>query len=107
MMGGGNSKMRVLMIDPVGTHSPAQYTHGLCSGLSKLDGYQVTLFTNYYYYPFLNRTIYPVQNIFYRRSENRKRSLYRNIVRGIEYIIAYIRILFLLKDNPFDVIHIQ
>lgn len=44
---------------------------------------------------------------FYKFSKNMRKGKKRNIVRGIEYIIAYLRIFHLIKKEKFKVIHVQ
>ncbi len=97
--------MRVLVIDPWGVKASANYLNGLLMGLSEYA--DVSLITNYHYkevdyvHPYVKR-------FFFKKSEIMKRSIFRNLVRGLEYVIGYYRILrFLKSNNTFDVIHIN
>lgn len=95
---------KILMIDPWGTETLGPYTQGICGGLE--DKVDLTLVTNFYYEK-LPEAKYNKLYLFFRYSEKMKNTRLRKFVRGIEYIAAYFKILFLVKNNNFDYIHIQ
>lgn len=97
-------KMKILIIDPWGVKSTSHYTNGLCYGVSKYN--DLTLATNYYY-KCTTDSEYMIRNIFFRRSEVMKPGKIRSIVRGLEYIRAYIYLMGLAKKEQFDIIEIE
>ncbi len=78
--------------------------NGLISGLS--ENVNLTLITNKYYelVPGIN---YKVIKLFFKKSENMDSGLKRKVIRGLEYINAYRRIIRYLKKRHFHVIHIN
>lgn len=97
-------KKDVLLIDPWGVHGSERYLNGLISGLS--ENVNLTLITNKYYelVPGIN---YKVIKLFFKKSENMDSGLKRKVIRGLEYINAYRRIIRYLKKRHFHVIHIN
>ncbi len=97
-------KKDVLLIDPWGVHGSERYLNGLISGLSK--NVNLTLITNKYYelVPGIN---YKVIKLFFEKSENMDSGLKRKVIRGLEYVNAYRRIIRYLKKRHFHVIHIN
>lgn len=93
-----------MIIDPWATGNVSLYLNGLSSGIS--SQVDLTLFTNCDYKNSSNKN-YKVNPIFFKMSQKMKDSKLRKIIRGIEYIQAYINIFRELKNNKYDVIHIQ
>ncbi len=96
--------MKIMMIDPWGTGNHAYYLTGLCKYISKYV--ELTLVTNCYFHN-KNYTDYTIIPIFFKKSENMKQSKLRKVIRGIEYIWAYGRVIKELKKNRYDIVHIQ
>lgn len=98
--------MRVLLIDPWAINSTAEYTNGLAYGLSKKV--DLTLITNYYFQK-TTKQEYKVYRYFFKKSEKIPHNRARSIIRGMEYIYAYIKVKNLLKKEKkfFDIIHIN
>ncbi len=82
--------MKVLVIDPWCNDYDglAGYTIGLCEGLA--DNVELTLCSGYYESHKTDR--YNIHPIFFRFSDKMKNSVFRKIVRGIEYICSYVKI---------------
>ena len=96
--------MNILVIDPWGINNTREYLYGLVSGLSRHEN--VTLMSNYYYsHP--NNEKYKFIKTFFKISEDMKDSIFRKVIRGIEYIIGYIKILIFLRKNDIDIVHIN
>lgn len=98
--------MRVLIIDPwlEDGKNLYFYTTGLAGGLSKKCTVTVigsTKLTK------PDQADYKVKKLFFPFSNYMKVGALRRIVRGIEYILAYLRILIYAMFNNFDVIHIE
>jgi glycosyltransferase involved in cell wall biosynthesis len=93
-----------MIIDPWATGNVSLYLNGLSSGIS--NQVDLTLFTNCDYKNSSNKN-YKVNPIFFKMSQNMKDSKLRKIIRGIEYIQAYNNIFRELKNNKYDVVHIQ
>lgn len=96
--------MKVMMIDPWGVNNLSMYTNGICQGINK--HVELTLVTNFYFKRTTNED-YSLKPLFFKVSEKMKRGKARNIVRGIEYIKSYIKVINELKKESYDVIHIQ
>lgn len=95
--------MKVLIIDPWCNDQYEVYSIGLCEGLSSFV--DLTICTNYFETRKSER--YTIRPTFFRYSEKMQRGFLRNVVRGIEYIIAYIGIIKLVKKERFDIVHVQ
>jgi glycosyltransferase involved in cell wall biosynthesis len=96
--------MKVMMVDPWGTYNMYLYTSGLCSSIA---GYvDLTLWTNYYF-PQEKKSNYPVKRVFFKRSEKMKPGYLRNIVRIVEYYIAFFALFRELRVNSYDLVHFQ
>lgn len=96
--------MKILMIDPWGVNGLEKYTQGLCSVLEKQEEVaHIILITNYYS-PVKTKM---VKTWFFRYSQKMKRGKARKIIRGLEYLLAYIRIYSFVRKNGPDIIHIQ
>lgn len=96
--------MRVLVIDPWGVNSIAHYLNGFCEGISKYA--DIELITNYHYKKDVKRD-FPVYRWFFRVSEKMKVSRKRRLIRGVEYVLTYLRIMWHLCRHRYDVIHIE
>ena len=94
--------MKVLVIDPWCSDKYAVYTKGLCDGLSKVV--DLTLCSSFY---ITESSQYKIMPYFFVWSDKMKRGKIRAIVRGVEYFIAYCRIIRLIKKENYDVIHIE
>jgi glycosyltransferase involved in cell wall biosynthesis len=95
--------MKVLLINPWGVNNDQYYMAGFIAGMNKLTS--ISIASNYYYLGTKpNGKIYPV---FFKYSEKMPNSVSRKIIRGIEYIIAWMKILKIIKREKYDVIHIH
>lgn len=104
-MSKNDEKIKVVLIDPWGIANTSEYLNGLIFGLSKFVDLKV--FTNAY---FMKKTDSKadIHRVFFKRSEQMKPSKYRKILRGFEYILGYLKILFYLRQmESADVIHIN
>ncbi len=99
------SKLRVLIIDPWGINATGKYLNGLIYGIS---GECKTMLAANYYFKLTVPSHIAVKRIFFRRSEMMSNGIMRKIIRGIEYIYGYKRLIKYLKTHEkFDVIHIN
>lgn len=89
---------KVLLIDP----SYGDYVQGYFKGCSsQID---TTIITKYWLEDESNKSII---KWFYKFTDKMKHGILRKVFRGFEYIYTYIRILFFLKKNYFDIVHIH
>lgn len=96
--------MKVLIIDPWCSDTGEVYTIGLCDGLSKIV--DTTLISSFYETRKDNK--YKIFPVFFRYSDRmNKRNKLRLVIRGLEYIVDYCKILHYVKQESFDVIHIE
>lgn len=96
--------MRVLIIDPWCSDDYEVYTIGLCDGLSKVV--DTTLISAFH--ESRKNTAYRILPVFFKRSDQmKKRGTIRAIVRGLEYIMGYFKVLRHVKKEKYDVIHIE
>lgn len=88
---------KVLIIDS----DLIEYTNGYAKELSKF--YDVTVATAF------NKTSKDISlfSCFFFFSNKMKRSLFYYIIRTLEYIIAYMRIVLFVKNRKIEIIHIQ
>ncbi len=94
--------MKVLLVNPWAVNNDEFYTSGLTYALSqRVD---LDLATNWYYKG--EKPSGHLFRIFFKKSEYRKGKL-RKVVRGLEYLNAYSRILEMAKNGEYDYIHIQ
>lgn len=93
-----------MMIDPWGINNLLLYTNGLCSAIAKHE--ELVLVTNRYF-KVTTDVKYDVIPTFFRFSENMSTGKVRKAIRGIEYICSYIKIINELKNNHYDIVHIQ
>jgi glycosyltransferase involved in cell wall biosynthesis len=96
--------MKVMMVDPWGTYNMYLYTSGLCSSIAKYA--DLNLWTNYHF-PQEKKSNYPVTRVFFKRSEKMKPGYLRNLVRIVEYYIAYFALFRELRENSYDLVHFQ
>lgn len=96
-------QLKVLLIDPWGVGGTANYIKGLARGLSQ--SVEVTLITNYYFEE--EKPSYKVYKWFFQRTEIANRTYTRKILRAGEYIHAYNKICKHIKQNKYDIIHIN
>lgn len=88
-------RKKVLLIDP----SDSLYSYKLSESVGKLV--DLTVVSRY-------RTNIPgALKLFYRYSDKVNNKIIRKILRGMEYILTYIKILFLLNQEKYDVVHVQ
>lgn len=98
-------KLKVILIDPWGTANTSEYLSGLIYGLCPIVNVEV--FTNRYFTPKvpLNANIHA---IFFKRTEKMSGGIFRKGLRGIEYIMGYMKIFNFLKEcGPVDIVHIN
>lgn len=99
--------MKILMVDPWGVNGLDKYIHGLCHALGKQEETKrIVLITNFYY-PARGNGVYEIKPWFFRYSQKMKRGKFRKHLRGLEYILAYLRLFLYAQKNKFDVIHVQ
>jgi len=96
--------MKVMMVDPWGIYNMYLYTDGLCESIAGLA--DLTLWTNYHY-PQEKKLNYPVKRVFFKRSEKMKSGFFRNLIRIVEYYIAYFALFRELRAHNYDLVHIQ
>lgn len=94
--------MKVLLVNPWGINNDEFYTSGLTYALSKK--LNVDLATNYYYEG--KEPSGKLFRLFFKKSEHSKR-ISRKFIRGLEYIIAYIRLFHIINKNRYEYINIQ
>lgn len=100
--------MRVLMIDPwcsIGTNL-YYYSIGLASGISKKADLTLVCQHNCCL-PDSEKFGIKMLAFFFRFSEKMKRNKLRSVVRGLEYILTYIKIVLFTYNQDYDVIHIE
>ena len=96
--------MRVLIIDPWCSDDYEVYTIGLCEGLSKVV--DTTLISAFHESRKSSR--YRIIPIFFKRSDMiKKRGKLRSVIRGLEYIVDYLKVLRHVKNEKYDVIHVE
>ncbi len=96
--------MKVVLIDPWGINNTSEYLNGLIYGLS--SRVELTVFTNCYFEKSVEAEA-DINRVFFKKSEKTKSGKARTVIRGIEYIQGYKKILRYLKKNPVDVVHIN
>lgn len=95
--------MKVLLINPWAIKNDGYYASGFVSEMSV--HVQLDFATNFYYAgPNPSGTKYP---LFFKKSETMPSSVKRKLVRGIEYSVAWRKIIGLAKARSYDVIHIH
>ena len=96
--------LNVIFVDPWGINNTEDYTCGI---VRQLDMYcDLILITNTNFDRSKIKEV-KVYKWFFKFSQNIKRSIFRKYLRGVEYIVAWIRILLLLKRNKPDILHIN
>lgn len=95
--------MKVLLINPWGIRNDQYYTSGFISSMNRLINLDYV--SNYYY-----KGVNPngkLFRIFFKNTENMSESVRRTILRGIEYIVAWNKIIKIINANEYDIIHIH
>ncbi len=93
--------MKVLLINPWGIKNDEYYTSGFVFGMNRYVDLSVV--SNYYYNG--QKPNGKLYNYFFKVSEHMKRSRYRSLIRGIEYVYTWNKIINLAKTTHYDVIH--
>lgn len=93
------TKIKVLIIDPW----CLTYTREMTNEMSKLV--DLTLVTKYSAEGISNKVT--LNNLFFKVSDAMNRAFSRKIIRWLEYVLAWIKILKFVRKVRFDVIHIQ
>ena len=97
--------MKIIMQDPWGIRGLGVYDYSLCDALYKKNK-NLTLITNRYYeYDKLSN--FKVEKKFFKYSENLKISLFRKVIRGLEYCFDMLNLLKIYSKESPDIIHIQ
>lgn len=98
--------MKILIIDPrcVNASSSYYYVTGLASGLAKYS--DVTLIS-VKDCQISGNSGYRLKNLFYPLSQQMPQNKFRQILRGIEYIFAYLYIIIHCILNKYDVIQVE
>lgn len=97
-------KKNTILIDPWGTGNTASYLNGLIYGIS--PDVNLTVFTNYGFSLETDAEC-TVKRVFFRWSDSMKRGSVRLVIRGVEYLLAYFRILCFVVANKPDIVHIN
>ena len=96
--------MKVFLVDPWGD-GRAQYLHGLTNSLQKYVN--VYLLTSYGYCANSLVSNFYVDRVFFKKSNSMKDGVKRTIVRGIEYIVAYLKIIKKIRKERPEIVHFQ
>lgn len=92
-------KVKTLIIDPW----CLTYIREMANEMSKLV--DVTLVTKFGAEGISEKV--KLCNIFFKKSDSMNRTFNRKIIRWLEYVYAWIKILYLIHKERFDVIHVQ
>lgn len=93
----------VLLINPWAVHNDQYYASGFVDGMNRQA--RLDFVTNYYYAGCLpNGKLY---RFFFQYSEHMSPGWLRKFVRGVEYVLAWHRIIRLARHKKYDVIHIH
>ncbi len=96
--------MKVLIIDPWCSDNFEIYTIGLCDGLSKVV--DTTLISAFH--ETRKNTRYRIIPVFFKHSDRiKKRGILRSVIRGLEYVFDYFKVLRYVKKETYDIIHIE
>ncbi|BAL82286.1 putative glycosyl transferase family 1 protein [Selenomonas ruminantium subsp. lactilytica TAM6421] len=93
--------MKVLIIDPWGNGN-SSYLHGIAEGLSKKINLCLVTSRGFH-----SKDNIKIKKIFFPISDRLKGGFFRRMIRGGEYILAYLYIIFYIRKSRFDVIHVQ
>lgn len=98
--------MRILYIDPwcANGSNLYYYSTGLAEAMSEFAELTLVCCGNF---DLPEGHCYDVAKLFFTKSNLMKRGKIRLLVRGFEYVLAYIKIVKFVKKNTFDVIHIE
>ena len=96
--------MKLLLINPWGINNDGYYTRGFIEGLR--DKTDITFATHCDSELSFGDTV-NIKKIFFPRSDKMKRGKARKLLRGIEYIAAYNKLISMVKKERFDIIHIH
>ena len=95
--------MKVLLVDPWGINNTSEYLNGLIMGLSKKV--ELVVFTNSLFELKVESSA-EIHKVFFPKSENMKHGKMRSLLRGVEYIIGYEKLIRYVKSNPdIEIIH--
>lgn len=97
--------MRVMIIDPWCENGSnlESYTIGLCEGL----GEQVELLLCCGYYEPYKSDKFDIRRVFFKLSDKMREGKIRKLVRGIEYCLAYLKIIRMVKRENIEIVHIE
>lgn len=96
--------LQVLVINPWAVNNDSYYANGFINSLSKKT--KVDFATNFYF-NCLGEDNYHIYHIFFKYSENMAKGFFRKAVRLAEYVLAYIKIIKLIRNKEYDIIHIH
>lgn len=95
--------MKVLLVDPWGINNTAEYLNGLIMGLSQAT--QLSVFTNCLFELKVQSNA-EIHRVFFPKSEKMRHGKFRSLLRGVEYVLGYERLIKYLKANrEIDIIH--
>lgn len=95
--------MKVLLINPWAVNNDQYYASGFVKGMSNFV--DLDFATNKYYSGEVpSGELFPV---FFKKSEYLKKGIRRKLLRGIEYVIAWNKIIGFSRKKKYDVIHIH
>lgn len=98
---------KVIVINPRGIKGDEEYLNGMVLALYKRDDIDVSLYTNFYYEISDENIPYECHRYFFKASEKMIPSAKRNVVRGLEYIEQYLKLINIIKKEKPDVVHIH
>ena len=96
--------LKVMLIDPWGINNTSEYLNGLIYGFS--EKVELTVFTNCYFEQYITGDA-TVKRVFFEKTEKMKPSRKRTILRGLEYIKGYKRVIKEIKGSKYDIVHIN
>lgn len=97
--------IKILIVDPwcADNSNLLYYTTGLVGSLTKHC--EVTFVSAYGLSGNINGC--DIKRLFFKYSDRMDRGLFRTFVRGLEYIVTYVKILNLVRNEGFDIIQIE
>lgn len=106
MINEGEKFMKILYIDPWCSDGSNLYYYstGLVEAMSDYADIVMVTQANC---SFLSNARCKIVKLFFAKSSKMHTGIIRTIVRGLEYIVSYLRIIKFVKNSNFDVIHVE
>ncbi len=95
--------MKVLLVNPWAVNNDQYYASGFIKGMNSFV--DLDFATNFYYNG--EKPNGKLYSVFFKMTERMKSGLNRKLLRGIEYVLAWIKIIGISKKNNYDVVHIH